>query len=88
MGLYQDLLEWQERLTALAAEGEALLARVAQLEEEHTALMAEKYQTSGFEALSKLYDEGYHICPANFARQREEDCLFCVNFLLYKGRKA
>ena len=39
------------------------------------------------DALSGLYDDGFHICPDEFGKRREEDCLFCLNFLHHKGRK-
>lgn len=93
MSLYRDFLEWQEKLRAQLEEGEQLARRAEGLEQENALLRQEREATvvdeptGGFEALSQLYDEGYHICPMSFGRMREEDCLFCLNFLRNKGKK-
>lgn len=92
MSLYQEMLQWQEELNALLRQGHELTQRVAELERQNASLQKrlvdEDYQGNGFEALTKLYEEGFHICPGNFGQGREEDCLFCLNFLLHKGKKA
>ncbi len=91
MTLQQELEDWRKRLNDLLEEGDQLHERAADLEKQN-ALLEERlvngeYQTGGFEALTKIYDDGYHICPANFGRRREEECLFCLTFLLHKGKK-
>ncbi|MCR4962308.1 MAG: DNA replication initiation control protein YabA [Firmicutes bacterium] len=90
MTLKDDLEQWRKKLNAVLDEGDALHERVADLEKEN-ALLQERLmngdKTDGFEAVTKIYDEGYHICPANFGRTRDEECLFCLNFLLHKGKK-
>ena len=89
MSLYEDIIIWQEKLHALLEEGNELANRADELEQHNIRLQqqlsADQYK--GFEALSDLYDDGFHICPANFGQSREEDCLFCLNFLLHKGKK-
>ncbi|NLF80279.1 MAG: DNA replication initiation control protein YabA [Clostridia bacterium] len=91
MTLLAEFKLWQEKLQALQKEGEELMARIEELERQNAELrrrLAEgDYEGDGFEALTKLYEEGFHICPGNFGRGREEDCLFCLNFLLHKGKK-
>lgn len=94
MSLYRDFLGWQERLAGLLAEGDALARRIEALEQENLVLRqgqrpaaAGEEQPGGFETLSQLYDEGYHICPMSFGQAREEDCLFCLNFLRHKGKR-
>ncbi len=92
MTLYSDFLEWQARMQALLEEGQELAQRINEQENQNVSLQRrllskEDAQPSGFDMLSDLYDEGYHICPADFGHQREDDCLFCLNFLHHKGNK-
>ena len=64
---------------------EELLARIEDLERQNAELRRRlaggSYEGDGFEALAKLYEEGFHICPGNFGQSREEDCLFCLNLV-------
>jgi regulator of replication initiation timing len=91
MGLHEDLLIWQEKLSALLEEGRELAARVAQLEQQNRLLqeshVQSSYNSGGALALHGLYDEGFHVCHAHFAQTREEDCLFCLS-LLHQVAKA
>ena len=91
MTVYQDFLAWQERLLSLEQEGAELGRRIEELEQQNVSLQQRLLSGhdpgSGFEALSSLYDEGFHICPANFGQARDEDCLFCLNFLHHKGKR-
>jgi len=92
MSLSNDLREWMQRLNALVAEGHELSARVLELEQQNSVLRSqvseESVKSSSMETLSALYDDGFHICHASFARAREgEDCLFCLSFLHKEGRE-
>lgn len=91
MSLYSDFVFWQEKLQTLIEEGKELGRRISEQEEQNASLqrrlMSGETQASGFAALSALYDDGYHICPAQFGHTREDDCLFCLNFLHHKGNK-
>lgn len=89
MSLYREFLEWRQRLEALIAEGDDLARRLEEVEKQNSALQRSLLDAKdpGFEALAGLYDEGFHICPAEFGHQREDDCLFCLNFLYHKGKK-
>ncbi|MGI9952581.1 initiation control protein YabA [Moorellaceae bacterium AZ2] len=40
----------------------------------------------GQERLRLLYEQGYHVCPAQFGRVRgSQGCLFCLSFLEKRG---
>ena len=88
--LGKDFIEWQTSVMELERRCEEFARRIADLEKENELLqqrLMENEQGSGFDALSGLYDDGFHICPDQFGKPREEDCLFCLNFLHHKGRK-
>lgn len=88
--LGKEFIEWQTNVMELERQGEEFARRIADLEKENELLqqrLLEYEQGSGFDALSGLYDDGFHICPDQFGKRREEDCLFCLNFLHHKGRK-
>ena len=88
--LGKDFIEWQTSVMELERRGEEFARRIADLEKENELLqqrLLENEQGSGFDALSGLYDDGFHICPDQFGKPREEDCLFCLNFLYHKERK-
>ena len=90
MSLLREFKEWQEKLVALQKEGEELYKRIEALERQNADLrqrLNDGEMNGGFEALTELYEEGFHICPGNFGQSREDDCLFCLNFLLHKGKK-
>jgi len=91
MTLRQDLEVWREKLNELLSECDQLHERAEDLEKQNLLLQERlvkgEYRTGGFEALTKLYDEGFHICPASFGQQRDDECLFCLTFLLHKGKK-
>ncbi|MBE3580872.1 MAG: DUF972 family protein [Thermoanaerobacteraceae bacterium] len=60
------------------------------LEEENQRLrtmMAEAvFGGQGQERLRLFYDQGYHVCPAQFGRVRgSQGCLFCLSFLEKRG---
>ena len=75
----------------LQQEGERLYKRIEDLEKQNTELRQRlaqgDYAGSGFEALTSLYEDGFHVCPGSFGQSREEECIFCLNFLLHKGKK-
>jgi len=89
MSLAEEIQNWQDKLSALLEEGRILQHKVALLERQHAymqeSLSRQPLREDGIGALSKLYDEGFHICHAYFAQMREEDCLFCLSFLHKEG---
>lgn len=40
-----------------------------------------KLQGEGFDALGRLYNEGYHVCPVAYGEPRQSGCLFCMAFM-------
>jgi len=91
MSLLSEFKDWQEKFILLQQEGELLYARIEELEKQNAELRQRladgEYMGAGFQALTGLYDEGFHICPNDFGQERDDECLFCLNFLLHKGQK-
>ena len=89
--MYQDLLNWEESIYGLLKEGRVLMERVARLELQSQKLQESHanatYNSDGAAALSKLYDDGFHVCNVHFAQMRDADCLFCL-YLLNQADKA
>ncbi|MEG1501748.1 MAG: initiation control protein YabA [Clostridiales bacterium] len=89
MSISKEFKEWEEKLASLLLEGQMLRRRVEEIERQNLILQEkltkEDMKSGGLEALKSLYEDGFHICHAHFAQPREEDCLFCLSFLLREG---
>lgn len=90
MQLSEQILTLEATLSQFTAEFQQLAEQVQKLEEENERLRQqlspEELSTAkglggGQEALGKLYDEGYHICPANYGREHQGGCIFCQEVL-------
>ena len=86
MSLQKDLRLIEEELTGLLEKMAEIRQRVESLETQNAKLLERVNEadlhSEGDEALKKLYDEGYHICPTHFAKSREgEECLLCMAFM-------
>ena len=92
MGLTEELLALEEMLQRAFAQIEKMKLAAESIEEQNKILRdklsTERIRGEGFESLSQLYDEGYHICHDYFAQRREEPCLFCLSFLYEEGYSA
>lgn len=75
--LILEIGDLKERVTILEREK----TPPAFYEEKHDNLEIIKLQGEGYERLGKLYNDGYHVCPANFGYIRHGECLFCLAFM-------
>ncbi|HHW07559.1 MAG TPA: DNA replication initiation control protein YabA [Clostridia bacterium] len=85
--ILQAVMELETKLKAALEEVQELKMYAYALEQQNEQLRAKLYaqqeQGTAYENLSKLYEEGFHVCHAHFGRFRSqgEDCLFCLGFL-------
>ena len=85
MSLSGELRLWEADLEKLLFELRDLRQKAVNLEAQNEILRqrvsADNIRGEGLESLSRLYDEGFHVCHTRFAQQRDEDCLFCLSLL-------
>lgn len=89
----EAVIELETKLKAILEELQELKMYAYALEEQNEQLRAKLYaqqeqQGTAYDNLTKLYEEGFHVCHAHFGRFRsqDEDCLFCLG-LLRKNNK-
>ena len=84
--LTETIIELEQKLERMLTEIAELKMHVYALEQQNELLLARVYKDQkgeqGYHSLQKLYDEGFHVCPAQFGGIRSEgkDCLFCLAF--------
>lgn len=75
--------EYKEVVDNLEMENQHLRERLADLEaiqEKEPAEQTEVLSRSR-QNLEKLYDEGFHVCQANYGARRDGPCMFCTNVI-------
>ena len=91
MSIAERLATLEATLAQLHTEFIEIAATVEQLEAENERLRAQLSPEAlseaqglggGQQALAKLYEEGFHICPEYYGRLHDENgCLFCQEVL-------
>jgi regulator of replication initiation timing len=84
----KSLQELKLILRELMLEVGELKERVSKLErdfrqEEEPPLPVYSLELEGesYDNLGRIYQQGYHICPAAFGQLRSGECLFCIAFM-------
>lgn len=59
------------------------LQDLEQLQEPKETKNTEALRLQSQQSLTKLYEDGFHICQASYGAKREGECMFCLE-LLYR----
>lgn len=85
--IFQELRDLKMRAYALEDENEKLRKELTDVYRHCLAEGAGKTgqpqqsRRQGFANLSRLYNDGFHVCHMHFGQSRSGDCLFCLGFL-------
>lgn len=93
MRITESILRLEERLAEITGQLAEIKMQVYALEEKNGELL-HRMVTQGHPgedaSLRGLYNQGYHVCPEQFAQIRDagQDCLFCMGFLKELGKRT
>jgi len=85
--LYGELGSLKKKIIELLEENSKLQIENKNLRHRMDQQTAKTGETAvplgeGFDALARLYHEGFHVCNVHYGSLRTEgDCLFCLSFL-------
>jgi len=89
MSLQNQVNELQLTLQQLLLQVQNMQDEIVKLENENDRLRSQLAPSiqkpasmlGGRKVLQQLYEDGFHVCPADYGKEHEGGCLFCLEVL-------